>query len=252
MLGDLMSSTQPIEVKVFGNEQSKLQEISKKVSEIVGHINGTADVFDGIILSGPTLNIQPNFNALARYGITPASFQFQLQTALQGNLIGDLYNKEQLSPVRMVYPNSRKFGISDINNLKLFLPNGDAIPIQSLAKVEIKSGIAEVERENLQSIGVVTARLDNRDLGSAMKEIQAAVSAKVNLPSGYHIEYGGAYKEQQQSFSELLTILIASSLLVFSVILFLFKDFKIAMLILVISVLGISGSYLALFITGTR
>lgn len=251
MLGDLMSSTQPIEVKIFGNEQDKLQGISKQVSEIVSHISGTADVFDGIILSGPTLNIQPDFNALAKYGITPASFQFQLQTALQGNLIGDLYNKEQLSPIRMVYPNNRNFGVSNINGLKLFLPNGDAVPIQSLAKVEIKPGSAEVERENLQSIGVVTARLDNRDLGSAIKEIQAAVSSKVNLPSGYHIEYGGAYKEQQQSFSELLTILIASSLLVFSVILFLFKDFKIALLILVISVLGISGSYLALFITGT-
>lgn len=251
MLGDLMSSTQPIEVKIFGNDQEKLQELSRKVSDVVTHVNGTADVFDGIILSGPTINILPNFNTLAQYGITPESFQMQVQTAMQGNLIGNLYDTQQLSPIRMVYPNSKSFGVADVSSLKIFLPDGTAIPIQNLAKVEIKSGSAEVERENLQSIGVVTARLDNRDLGSAMKDIQAAVTAKINLPSGYHIEYGGAYKEQQQSFSELLTILIASSLLVFSVILFLFKDFKIAFLILVIAVLGISGSYLALFITHT-
>ncbi|WP_316831522.1 efflux RND transporter permease subunit [Pedobacter aquatilis] len=251
MLGDLMSATQPVEVKIFGNDQQKLQALSKQVAELIAKVNGTADVFDGIVLSGPTVNVQPDFAKLAQYGISPASFQLQLQTAMQGNVIGDLYDKQQLSPIRMVYPNSRKFSIADISAMKIFLANGSAIPIQNLARVELKAGNAEVERENLQAIGAITARLDNRDLGSVMKDIQTVVKSKVNLPSGYHIEYGGAYKEQQQSFSELLTILIASSLLVFSVILFLFKDFKIAFLILLIAVLGISGSYLALFLTNT-
>ncbi|CAH0123604.1 Cobalt-zinc-cadmium resistance protein CzcA [Pedobacter sp. Bi27] len=251
MLGDLMSSTQPVEVKIFGNDQEKLQVLSKKVADLVSHVGGTADVFDGIVRSGPTVNIQPNFTMLAQYGVSPVSFQSQVQTAMQGTLIGDLYDKQQLSPIRMVYPGSRTFSVADINKLKIFLPDGTAVPIQQMARVDLKAGIAEVARENLQTIGVVTARLDNRDLGSVMKDLQKTVNTNVNLPSGYHIEYGGAYKEQQQSFSELLTILIASSLLVFSVILFLFKDFKIAFLILLISVLGISGSYLALFLTHT-
>ena len=251
MLGDLMSSTQPIEIKIFGNDQQKLQGLSTQVADLVSRVSGTADVFDGIVLSGPTVNVQPNFAMLAQYGVTPASFQLQLQTAMQGNVIGDLYDKQQLSPIRMVYPGSRKFSIADISRMKIFLPGGTAIPIQNLAKIELKSGSAEVKRENLQTIGAITARLDNRDLGSVMTAIQSTIKSKISLPSGYHIEYGGAYKEQQQSFSELLTILIASSLLVFSVILFLFKDFKIAFLILLISVLGISGSYVALFITAT-
>uniref|UniRef100_UPI0020C54AFA hypothetical protein n=1 Tax=Salmonella enterica TaxID=28901 RepID=UPI0020C54AFA len=75
MLGDLMSSTQPIEVKIFGNESNQLQALSKKVSAVVGKVSGTADVFNGIVLSGPTVDIQPRFGALAQYGITPASFQ---------------------------------------------------------------------------------------------------------------------------------------------------------------------------------
>jgi Cu/Ag efflux pump CusA len=98
---------------------------------------------------------------------------------------------------------------------------------------------------------VVTGRLENRDLGSTMKEIQAKVSANIVLPQGYHIEYGGAYAQQQQSFHELLMILVTSSLLVFGVILFLFKDFLVALLILLLAVLGISGSYLALYLTNT-
>lgn len=251
MLGDLMSSTQPIEVKIFGNDQLALEALSRKVAGVLRKINGTADVFDGIVLSGPTVSIQPNFSALAQYRITPASFQSQIQLALEGNVIAELYDQQQLSPIRIIYPGSRQFAIANINELKIFLPSGKAIPIVSLAKVELKTGSAEVERENLQSIGVVTARLDNRDLGSVMKDVRQEVGAQIALPSGYHITYGGAYAEQQQSFKELLMILITSSLLVFSVILFLFKDFKIAFLILLIAVLGISGSYLALYITNT-
>jgi multidrug efflux pump subunit AcrB len=99
-------------------------------------------------------------------------------------------------------------------------------------------------------MGVVTSDLENRDLGSVMKDVQAQM-AKLNLPQGYHIEYGGAYAEQQKSFNELLMILIAASLLVFSVILFLYRLIKVALLILLIAVLGISGSYLALWLTDT-
>jgi CzcA family heavy metal efflux pump len=251
MLGDLMSSTQPVEVKVFGNDQQKLQELSRQVSSVIGKVAGTADVFDGIILAGPSLSIQPDFALLAQYGITPSDFQSQVQTAMQGNVIGNVYEQQQLTPIRMVYPGSRQFGTFDVGKLQLFLPGGGIIPVGRLAKVEIRAGDAEINRENLQSIGIVTARLESRDLGSVMKDIQKDVQSKVNLPAGYHIEYGGAYAEQQKSFKELFSILIASSLLVFCVILFLFKDFRIAFIILIIALLGISGSYLALFITNT-
>jgi len=100
-------------------------------------------------------------------------------------------------------------------------------------------------------MGVVTARLENSDLGSVINQIQKQIATKLNLPRGYHIEYGGAFAEQQQSFKELLMILITASLLVFGVILFLFREFKAALIILLVSVLGISGSYLALWLTGT-
>lgn len=251
MLGDLMSSTQPIEVKVFGDDQQKLKELSKQVAAVIEKVNGTADVFDGIIVAGPSLNIQPDFAVLAQYGVTPVDFQSQVQTAMQGNLIGNVYDQQQLTPIRMVYPGSKQFGTADIKHLQVFLPGGGIIPIAHLAKVELKAGDAEINRENLQSVGLVTGRLDSRDLGSVMADIQKEVQAKVHFPNGYHVEYGGAYAEQQQSFKELFSILIASSLLVFSVILFLFKDFKIALIILVIALLGISGSYVALYLSNT-
>jgi Cu/Ag efflux pump CusA len=251
MLGDLMSSVSPIEVKVYGNDQAQLQKIAKKVSLIVEKVEGTADVFDGIVLAGPVINIHLNYIQLAQYGITPYDLQFQMQTALEGNVVGSLLENEKQTPIRLIYANGKKRSLEDIKQLRIFLPNGQSIPITSLVSISIEKGVAEIERENLQMMSVVTGRLDNRDLGSVMKEIKTNVTNQIHLPNGYYIEYAGAYKDQQQSFNELLMILIASSLLVFGVILFLFRDFRVAFLILLISVLGIAGSYILLFITGT-
>jgi multidrug efflux pump subunit AcrB len=251
MLGDLMSSVSPIEVKVYGVNQIILQKTAKQIATIVEKVKGTADVFDGIVLAGPAINIEPNYKQLAQYGITPSNLQFQLQTALEGNVVGSLLENERVIPIRLIYANEQKRSLNDIKQLKLFLPNGQWVPITKLVTIRIQKGIAEIQRENLQMMSVITGRLDNRDLGSVMKEIQNKITKEVHLPSGYYIEYGGAYKEQQQSFKELLLILIASSLLVFGVILFLFKDFRVALVILFISILGVSGSYLLLFITRT-
>ena len=251
MLGDLMTSVQPIEVKIFGADQKKLQEISKQVSEVIINVKGTADVFDGIVIAGPSISIVPDAVMLAQYGITPASLQYQLQTALEGNIVGTVFDKQQLSSLRVVYPGNRNQSVEDIKQMQIFLPNGKLKPITDLADIKLNPGDAEVEREDLQSMGVVTGRLDNRDLGNVMKDIQKEVATKVVLPKGYHITYGGAYADQQKSFSELLMILVTSSLLVFCVILFLFRDFKVALMILLIAVLGISGSYLGLYFTNT-
>ena len=251
MLGDLMNSVQPVEIKIFGDNASRLQEISRQVSGIVSKVNGTADVFDGIVLAGPSVSIQPDNAKLAQFGISPQDLQLQIQTALQGNVTNTIPEKEQLSNIRMVYPGSRTMSIEEMNRLPVFLPGGKLKSLNELATVRLNAGDAQVERENLQTMGVVTARLEKGGLGSVMKSIQQQIKSQVILPAGYYIEYGGAYAEQQQSFKELLIILISSSLLVFGVILFLFRDFRVALLILFIAALGISGSYLGLFITGT-
>jgi CzcA family heavy metal efflux pump len=251
MLGDLMESVQPIEIKIFGDNVQKLDGFARQVGTLVESVNGTADTFNGITIAGPSVSIIPDNSKLALYGITPASFQLQMQLALQGNIAGNILEKEQLSTIRLVYPNSQNQSVESIRQMKIFMPSGQLKSVAGLAEIKITAGHAEIQRENLQSMGVVSARLENRDLGSVMKEIKQKVSTQIVLPQGYHIEYGGAYAQQQKSFNELLMILVASSLLVFVVILFLFKDIWIAVLIIIIAIAGIAGSYLALFITGT-
>jgi len=250
MLGDLMASVQPVEIKIFGNDKKKLQQLSQQIASIVKDIKGTADVFDGIVVAGPSISVQPDAVQLAQFGLTPSNLQNQIQTSLEGTVVGNVNETNQLTTVRMTYPFNYKLSVEDLKNQQVFLPNGKLKPIASLASISLNSGDAEIERENLQSMGVVTARLENRDLGSVMTDIQKQVS-KISLPQGYNIAYGGSYAQQQQSFRELLMILITSCLLVFAVILFLFREIKIALTVLLIAVLGIAGSLMALFITHT-
>lgn len=251
MLGDLMASVQPIEIKIFGDNPVKLHELAEKVAYSVEKVKGTADVFCGITLAGPSVEVEPHVQKLTQFGLTPANLNLQMQTMMQGTEIGTIPEKEQYSTIRMIYPGSLNTSVDRLKQQFIFLPNAKLKPITELADIKIREGTAEIERENLKSLVIVTARLNERDIGSVMKDIDSRLKSDITLPEGYYINYGGAYQDQKNSFRELLLILILSSLLIFTLMLFLFRKFRVALVIIIISVLGVSGSLIALFITNT-
>jgi len=251
MLGDLITSAQPVEIKVFGNDVSKLQKYAQEVSSIVENIPGTADVFNGIVIAGPYFTIKPRTTELSRFGLTPADLQFQLQARLEGIETGSVKEGQKLAKIRLIYPKESLMQTNDLKNFLIFLPNGRQVPLLDIASVEIHQGIAELERENLQPIVAITARLNKRDLGSVMKDIQSQVSKKVHFSQGYGVTYAGAYAEQQSSFHDLLNILILALLLIMLVLLVLFRDVRLTFIIILISVISIGGAVIALFLTRT-
>jgi Cu/Ag efflux pump CusA len=136
-----------------------------------------------------------------------------------------MIDKEQMVDIRLIYPDASKTSIDDIKNTTILVPNEANVPINQVAIIEMEKGVAEINRENQKSMGVITARLNNRDLGSTLTDIQSHLTKNISLPVGYAIEYGGAYKDQQKAFKELMMIVIA--------------------------VLGVAGSLLSLYLTGT-
>ncbi|WP_018621527.1 efflux RND transporter permease subunit [Spirosoma luteum] len=250
MLGDLMSEPNPVEVKVFGNQPGELRPLADKISGIVTQVPGTADVFNGITIAGPSVVFTPKSSALLQYGLTPLDLQNQLTTRLMGNEVGNILEGSQFIKMRLKYPGMGR-NLQLLKQSPVFTADGRSRLLSDFANVRVDSGSAEIQRENLQPMVSITSSLANRDLGSVMSEIQQKVSSGITLASGQHIEYGGAFAQQRQSFRELLLILVSASLLVFIVLLFLFRELKAAGLILFISVLGVSGSFIALFITKT-
>jgi len=248
MLGDLMSSVQPIEIKLFGNDIEQIHQYAKKIATVVENVPGTADVFDGIVIAGPSISVNPDFARLNQYQLTPDIFQYQLQTRIGGTVAGSVQEALQNCDVRMIYPDREHIGVDLLKQSQIFLNDGQLMPLTRFSTVNIAKGEAEVNRENLKNVDYITARLSNRDLGSTLTDIRKAIHTKINLPPGLHVEYGGAYKEQQQAFRELMLILILASLLVFAVILFLFRKIKVALLLIFMVLLAPAGSGLLLYL----
>ena len=250
MLGDLMDSGHPIEIKIFGTDHEKIKALSRQVADSLETIDGVADVFNGIVVAGPMLKIIPKENKLKQFGLSSADLQAQVKTYLEGTVIGYIPEKEQLTDIRMIYPVNNHTPLEQLKKVKICTAAGNYLPLDNFATFTVQSGVSEIERENLQTMSMVTARMTNRDLGSVMKDIQQKMHT-ISLPPSYQIVYGGSFAQQQKSFEELLKILILGALLVFTVILFMFKNLKISLTVLFISLLGISGSVLALYFTGT-
>jgi multidrug efflux pump subunit AcrB len=270
LLGDLIGKAQPIEVKIFGDDYKQLQDIADQCHTVMDSISGIVDIDDGLVPEGPAIIFKPKLDKLALYNISLNDFDTQLKAIIEGvpigksaNIpipnpdqaamtsglqIGDIQEQQQMRRVIMRFID---FADNDLEVLKkqaIFLPDGTSRQFDFFCDVKPISGDVIENRENLKPVIILTARLENKDLGTAIKDLKLAFSKNIDLPSSYQIEYGGAYQQQQKSFKELMMILILATLLVFVVLMFLFKRWSISFLILFISLLGISGSLIMLYI----
>ena len=270
LLGDLVGKAQPIEVKIFGTNYHKLQEIANQCHKAMDSIPGIVDIDDGLVPEGPALIISPKKDKLALYNLSLNDFNTQLKAIVEGlplgksaNIpspspdqaamtsglqIGDIQEGQVMRRVIMRFVDFKDNDLETVKKQSIFLPNGNTRPLSFFCDISTQSGDVIESRENLKPVIVLTARLENLDLGSAINSIKNTFAKKIHLPSSYYIEYGGAYAEQQQSFKELMTILALATLFVFLVLMFLFRHWTTAILILFISLMGITGSLLLLYL----
>lgn len=273
LLGDLMSTPKPIEVKIFGNNYSTLQQIAAQAEQIMQSTRGIVDIDNGLVPAGATLVFRPRAEKLLQFGITLNDFQEQL-TAYTGGIplcqpegtpepnpaqmattnglqIGSVKDGEQMRRILLRFTDFADNSPGLLRKQPIFLPDGSTRPLSLLCDMEVLPGEIEQKREDLRSNITLTARLENRDLGSAVAELKRTFDSQLKLPPGYNISYGGAYAEQQQSFRELATVLTLATLLVLTVLMFLLREWLISLAALSVSLTGICGCLLALWITGT-
>ncbi len=270
LLGDLIGKAQPIEVKIFGDDYSKLQEIANQCHTVMDNIPGIVDIDDGLVPEGPALIFKPKLEKLARYNIPLNDFDTQLAAIVEGvplgrsaNIptpmpdqaamtsglqIGDIQEGQQMRRVIMRFVDFKDNDLDVLKKHPVFLPDGTTRSLSFFCDIFPQSGDVIQSREDLKSVIVLTSRLENKDLGSAITDLKTAFAKNISLPASYSIEFGGAYAQQQQSFKELMMILALAILFVFMVLMFLFKRWRIALLILFVSVLGIGGSLIFLYI----
>ncbi|HZY64056.1 MAG TPA: efflux RND transporter permease subunit [Edaphobacter sp.] len=253
MIGDLSNAPEPIQIKVFANDPKLLADLGPRIADAIGKIAGVVDIEDGIenTISGPATNFQIDPSVAGRLGFTPAEVAEDATSILDGVTANDpVIANGRPYTVRVRLGDETRQSLDTIQNVVFNSATGRLATLGSLAQVTELPPQNEIKRENLQQLITITARLEGSDLGTAIARVQRTVAA-MHLPPTVRIEYGGTYQEQQQSFRELLRVLVLSLALVFGVLLVEFRSFSAPIAILASSLLSVSGVIAALLLTHT-
>ena len=249
VIGDLTGGEpQPIDVRLYGEDQAVLQQKARAAAKIVGGVSGVEDVFDGITIAGPNLTVAGRPEALARFGLTAEALHAEVEPALMGTVAGNLRIGERLYDVR-VFSRPRA-DLSRLAQLPIPVSGGGLVPLSELATVATGAAEAEIHRENLRTYVGVTGRLSGRNLGDAVAQIRSRLAGGLPLPTGMSIRYAGLYEQQQTSFKGLLGVLFGGLLLVAIILLFEFGDWRAPLLTVVVALAVLTSVLASLLVTG--
>jgi multidrug efflux pump subunit AcrB len=254
MIGDLTSSPEPIEIKLFSPDPALLKRWAPKIADRIKKIKGVADVKDGIenTISGSAIVMKVDPVIAARSGFTPQEIELDASAILQGEPAAtQVVVNDRAYTIRVRFPESARATLEQIRNTMITSSStGKTASLGALAEFQDEIGQTEIRRENLQRDVAVTGRFEGISLGAGMQLVQKAV-ADLNLPPSIRVVYGGTYAEQQKSFRDLLEVLALAIVLVFTVLLFEFRTFAAPIAIIASALLSTSGVFLALLVTGT-
>ncbi len=250
LIGDLTWSPEPIEVKLFSTDIEFLKRKAPEVEEQLKKVKGVVDSKDGLIYAGPSLSLRVRSTEAERFGLTADDVAAAVNTAMLGRQASTVLEGDRVVSIRVLVDRSRIQRIATLRELPLRSPDGTLVKLSQVAEIEETPGQLELHREDLRQNVAVTARLEGRDLGSAMAEIQEKLSQDKSIPPGT-IEFGGLFQQQQESFRNLLLVLAMAIFLVFTVLLVEFRSFYEPVAIVFGAVLALFGTVLALWITGT-
>jgi len=254
MIGDLTSSPEPIEIKLFSPDPALLKVWGPKIADRIKKISAVADVKDGIenTISGPAIVMNVDPVVAARSGFTPQEIELDASAILQGEpATTPVVVNDRSYTIRIRFPEDTRATLDQIRNTMITSSStGKTASLGSLADFKDEAGQTEILRENLQREVAVTGRFEGVSLGAGMQMVQEAV-ADLHVPSSIHVVYGGTYAEQQKSFRDLLEVLALAIVLVFTVLLFEFRTFAAPTAIIASALLSTSGVFLALLVTGT-
>lgn len=251
VIGDLIATPQPIEIKLFGADSATLRHDARTVARAIGRIPGVVEIFDGTRIAGDAIDIRIHRVRASLEGLSPDSATAQIEQLLAGTVTSQIQSGDKTIGIRVWSPEDLRARIDQVSRLQLKSPGGQYLPLSRIATVAIVSGQAQESREDLRGIVAVTARLEGRDLGSAIRDVQKEV-AGVTLSPGVGVEYGGLYQEQKASFRQLVLVFVSALLLVATLLMFLYERASVVVAILLAVLATVPGVFVGLWITGSE
>jgi heavy metal efflux system protein len=239
-------------VKVFGENLDTLSNLSRQVSENLKSIQGMEDV--GILknLGQPELRIELDREKMAVYGISAAEANAVIELAIGGKAATQLHEGEKKFDIRVRYQYPFRRSEAEIGELMIPAASGSKIPLKEIASLQISSGPSFIYRDNNKRFTAIAFAVRGRDLGSTVVAGQKKLDEKIKLPKGYTMKWSGEYESEIRAMTKLSIVVPVSLIIIFIILLVLFRKIKDVMLVLMNVPFALVGGVLALLITGTN
>ncbi len=248
---ELMSgSKQDIAVKIYGDNLNTLAEKADDVQKVIQGIQGVVDINVEKVTGLAQVQIEYNRDRLAQYGLSIQDVNKVLRAAFAGSQAGVVFDEEKRFGLVVRLDKDYRQSLDDVKSLSVALPSGGQVPFDQLANIEIKSGPAQVSRENTKRRIIVGFNVRNRDVQTVINEVTKQIDKQVKLPTGYYVSYGGQFQNLQAAKARLAIAVPVALLLIFVLLFFTFHSVKQTLLIYTAVPMSLIGGILALWIRG--
>jgi len=246
----LSGSKQDIAIKLFGDDLNILSEKATEIERIISGTEGVEDLNVEKVTGLAQVQVTYNRDRLAQYGVSVEEVNRVLRSAFAGSQAGVVYNGEQRFAMVVRLDKDYRQSLEDVRNLAVALPDRGQISFEQLADIEIKSGPAQVSREDTKRRITIGFNVRNRDVQGVIEEVTSKIDRQVNLPTGYYISYGGQFQNLAAAKNRLAIAVPVALLLIFILLYFTFHSVKQTLLIYSAVPLAIIGGVFALWFRG--
>jgi cobalt-zinc-cadmium resistance protein CzcA len=246
----LSGSKLDVAIKIFGDDLDILSEKGFEVEKIIQGIQGVEDINVEKVTGLAQVQVEYNRDRLAQYGLSVEDVNRVLRAAFAGSQAGVVFDEEKRFGLVVRLDKDYRKSLDDVKNLSVALPNGGQIPFEQVANIEIKSGPAQVSRENTKRRITIGFNVRNRDVQSIIDEVTKQMDSKIKLPTGYYVTYGGQFQNLQAAKARLAVAVPVALLLIFVLLFFTFHSVKQTLLIYTAVPMSAIGGVFALYLRG--
>jgi heavy metal efflux system protein len=237
-------------IKLFGEDLTVLKDKADEIAAILGRIRGAKDLNVEIVAGQPYLTVRIDRAKIARFGLNVKDVQDVIETAIGGKTVTTIYEGDKIFDLQLRYPDKNRQSVEAVGAILVRTPTGPWIPLSQVSEITVSEGPNQISREGgLRRIGV-ECNISGRDLGGFVAEARRAIGRKVTLPSGYFLDWGGQFENQQRAMRRLAIILPVTIGLILLLLYLTFRSMRISLLVLINLPFALIGGILALFISG--
>ncbi|MBC6990515.1 CusA/CzcA family heavy metal efflux RND transporter [Hymenobacter sp. BT491] len=239
-----------ISIKIYGDDLGILFEKANQAASLIRPLAGVGDLKVEQIAALPQLRVTYDRQKLAQYGLRVSDLNTLLRASFAGEVAGQVYEGERRYDLVLRLDSTQRRSLDDIRSLYVDVPGGQKVPLDEVAQVRFRNAPAQISRDDARRRINIGVNVRGRDVQSLVQDIQQKLNASLKLPSGYTIQYGGAFENLQRAKARLSIVVPISLLLIFLLLYLSFNSVKQALLIFTGIPLATIGGVLALWLRG--